>query len=179
MAIGRDAADRQRLATVLGGGLKDAHGRRVGLMWATGSRGDGRDSPAGATSRSLVSWRGAGCAMAAEELPGGQAVRPEIDLKKVPQIAEKVLRPLSKDSKSARKQRTLRIRNDKGAATERLRSKRPLISHDKIPLSGSLLRASVPVNHIDARLSPFRRVAGVFALALAHRLRLDAIGPGE
>jgi hypothetical protein len=32
--------------------------------------------------------------MAAEELPGGQAVRPEIDLKKVPQIAEKVLRPV-------------------------------------------------------------------------------------
>jgi hypothetical protein len=33
-AIGRDVADRQRFATVLNGGFKDAHGRRVGLMWA-------------------------------------------------------------------------------------------------------------------------------------------------
>jgi hypothetical protein len=37
--IGRDVADRQRLATVVGVGFKDAHGRRVGLMWATGGQG--------------------------------------------------------------------------------------------------------------------------------------------
>jgi len=33
-AIGRDVADRERLAAMLGGGFYDGHGRRVGLMWA-------------------------------------------------------------------------------------------------------------------------------------------------
>jgi hypothetical protein len=52
--IGRDVADRQRFAAVLGDGFWDGHGRRLGLVWAGRQ---GRRRIGGAALRSAGWWR--------------------------------------------------------------------------------------------------------------------------
>jgi hypothetical protein len=70
--IGRDVADRQRLATVFGVGFDDAHGCRLGLARA-GRQRRGRTRQPGRGDAAIgcrEPARGAGSAMEAGKLPG-------------------------------------------------------------------------------------------------------------